>query len=116
MRSIDIDRLLRDIISERPELQAPRSEVTLMTPILHMRGHEASLTQCLTNLLDNAVKFVPQGVKAQVRVYSEPRDSQVRLWIEDIGEFLHRSTESHVVPETTVAKTNLKFKHPPAGL
>jgi PAS domain S-box-containing protein len=96
LKSIDIDRLLRDIISERPELQAPRSEVTLMTPILHMRGHEASLTQCLTNLLDNAVKFVPQGVKAQVRVYSEPRDSQVRLWIEDNGIGIEPAAKSQL--------------------
>ena len=95
-KSIDIDRLLRDIISERPELQAPRSEVTLMTPILPMRGHEASLTQCLTNLLDNAVKFVPQGVKARVRVYSEPRDSQVRLWIEDNGIGIEPAAKSQL--------------------
>jgi len=61
-----------------------------------MRGHEASLTQCLTNLLDNAVKFVPQGVKARVRVYSEPRDTQVRLWIEDNGIGIEAAAKSQL--------------------
>jgi signal transduction histidine kinase len=50
-----------------------------------MMGHEASFTQCLTNLLSNAVKFVAPGVTPQVRVYSEPVDGQVRLWVEDNG-------------------------------
>src|SRR6185436_4538853 len=54
-------------------------------PFLPMLGHEASLTQCIANLLGNAVKFVARGVKPQVRIYSETVGGQVRLWIEDNG-------------------------------
>ena len=48
-------------------------------------GHGASLTQCISNLLENAVKFVAPGVKPQLRVYAEPVDHKMRLWFEDNG-------------------------------
>jgi signal transduction histidine kinase len=82
---VEVERLVDEIISERPELQPPNAEITLERPLLPMRGHGASLTQCLTNLLGNAVKFVPRGVTPQVRVHSERAGHAVRLWIEDNG-------------------------------
>jgi signal transduction histidine kinase len=48
-------------------------------------GHEAYLTQCITNLLGNAVKFVPEGKKPQVRVRAEVFGNDLRLWFEDNG-------------------------------
>jgi len=105
--AVDTGKLVRDILSERPELQAPSAEIIVPNPLLPMRGHEASLIQALTNLLSNAVKFVGKGVKPQVHVWSElvgpssgaparaavdgavtphaGQDCQVRLWIEDNG-------------------------------
>jgi signal transduction histidine kinase len=50
-----------------------------------MLGHEASLTQCITNLLDNAVKFTSRGIQPRVRVFTEKREKDVRLCIEDQG-------------------------------
>jgi PAS domain S-box-containing protein len=85
LRPLDVEKQVRDIIHERAELQPPQAEVQVSSPLLPMMGHEASFTQCLTNLLSNAVKFVAPGVKPQVRVYSEPVDGQVRLWVEDNG-------------------------------
>jgi PAS domain S-box-containing protein len=43
------------------------------------------LVKALTQLLSNAVKFVAPGTRACVRVYAEPADEMVRLWIEDNG-------------------------------
>jgi signal transduction histidine kinase len=82
---IDVEKLLRDIIHERPEYQSPKAEIKIESPLLPMLGHGASLTQCITNLLDNAVKFVRRGVKPCVRVYTTQTDGQVRLWFEDNG-------------------------------
>jgi signal transduction histidine kinase len=40
-------------------------------------GNPAGLTQCFANLLGNAVKFVPPGLKPHVRVWAEPmRDAE----------------------------------------
>jgi signal transduction histidine kinase len=77
--------LVQEIIHERPELQPPRANVAVRGPLLKVQGHEASLTQCFTNLLHNAVKFVPPGVMPQVDVYSEAHDDKVRLCVRDNG-------------------------------
>jgi PAS domain S-box-containing protein len=82
---MDVGKLIWDIIQKRPELQPPQAEITVASPLPEVMGNEASLIQCFINLLDNAVKFVAPGVKPQVHVYSEQRDSVVRLWFVDNG-------------------------------
>lgn len=82
---VNLDELVRDIVRERPELQAPRATVTIDHPLVSVIGHGASLTQCLTNLLDNAVKFMPPGKQARVHVYTEIRGDLVRVCIADNG-------------------------------
>ncbi len=85
LEPVDVETLLEQIIFERPDLQRPRAEIIVEKPLLCLLAHEASLTQCLTNLINNAVKFVAPGVTPRVRIFSEPVDEEVRLWIEDNG-------------------------------
>lgn len=107
LESVDVDALVRALVEERPELSQPRAEIKIESPLLRMRGHEAMLSQCLTNLLGNAVKFVELGVVPRVRVWTEalaapstdrmggagatarpsvlPPRPVVRLWVEDRG-------------------------------
>jgi signal transduction histidine kinase len=82
---IDVEELVRQIIQDRSDLQPPRAEVRVESPLPSVRGDPASLTQCLANLLSNAVKFVARGVAPQVRVYAEAHDDKVRLYVADNG-------------------------------
>ena len=107
LESIDVDALVRALVTERPELSPPAAEITIEGTLPPLLGHEASLSQCLTNLLGNAVKFVEPGVAPRVRLWAEelpapslpdttasgetlrdpipaPRP-MVRLWVEDHG-------------------------------
>jgi PAS domain S-box-containing protein len=95
-RPIDLQPLLQGIIRERPELQEPRAEVRVESPLPMVLGDEASLTQCLTNLLDNAVKFVTANVKPQVRVWAEDAGAIVRVWIADNGIGIPASSRERV--------------------
>ncbi len=85
LHPVDMDRLLDDIIAINPEFQEPRARITAERPLARVLGHEAYLTQCITNLLANAVKFVPPGVVPQIHIRAERLDGKVRLWFEDNG-------------------------------
>lgn len=82
---LDVDRLVRDIIHERPELHEPNAIVTVASPLLPVLGHDASLTQCLTNLLDNAVKFVAPGVFPKVEIFTRAVGDHARICVRDNG-------------------------------
>ncbi len=85
LHPLDVERLVDDIISASPELQETRARVLIERPLHRVLGHEAYLTQCISNLLGNAVKFVPAGVVPMVQIRSERLDGKVRLWLEDNG-------------------------------
>lgn len=85
LQPVDIGKLISDIIQERPEFQSPKADVQIEEALPPVLGHGVSLTQCVTNLLDNAVKFVAPGVKPQVRIRAESHNGSVRLWFKDNG-------------------------------
>ena len=85
LHRVELERLLEDIISSHPEFQEPRAQVTVARPLPIVCGHEAYVTQCITNLLGNAVKFVPEGKVPQVKIYAEELGHTVRIWFEDNG-------------------------------
>ena len=85
LEPIDPGPLLRDIIAERRHLQPPAAEIVIVEPLSPVLGNLASLTQCLSNLLENAVKFVAPGVCPRVKVFTTVGESGVRLSVEDNG-------------------------------
>ena len=82
---VDVEALVRSLLLERPELGGERATVQIESPLAKVLGHEASLTQCLANLLDNAVKFVAPGVRPTVRVHTERAGDRVRICVSDNG-------------------------------
>jgi len=82
---IEVDKLILDIITQYPGLQSPQAEVKIEGELPLVRANEAALTQCLSNLLDNAVKFVAPGVTPRVTVSAERHGDDVRLWFVDNG-------------------------------
>jgi PAS domain S-box-containing protein len=82
---LDADRILRDIIENYPNLHSPAAEVTVEGSVPRVLGHEASLTQVLSNLLGNAAKFVPEGTLPRIRVWARELDGRIRIWVEDNG-------------------------------
>ena len=70
--------------AKEAEQSGARIEVIGTLPIV--RAHEATLGQCLANLLNNALKFVAPGVQPHIRFRAEELpDAMVRLWVEDNG-------------------------------
>ena len=82
---VDAETLLRGIINSYPALQPPKARIRIDSEIPHVLANEAGLTQCFSNLLDNAVKFVDPAITAEVKIRAETRDGLVRIWFEDNG-------------------------------
>jgi signal transduction histidine kinase len=84
---IDTETLLRDILESYPMFHAPAADIQLEGTFPLVLGNQAVLTQCISNLLGNAVKFVAPGVTPRVRVWAETvGDGKiVRLFFKDNG-------------------------------
>jgi signal transduction histidine kinase len=82
---VDLERLIQEILQQYPALQAADADVKIEGPLPVLNAPEALLSQCLSNLLNNAVKFTRPGVKPDVRVRAETHGYDVRIWVEDKG-------------------------------
>jgi len=87
---------VRDLVDTYPNLASENADITVDEPLPGVLGNEALLTQCFSNLLGNAVKFVSPGVRPRIRVRAErvphenPGSSSndgrfARVWVEDQG-------------------------------
>lgn len=86
LEPVDLARLLTGIIESYPHLQPPKADISIEGKLPIVLGNTAGLTQCLSNLLGNAVKFVAPETHPRLRVWSEPAGpSAIRLYIEDNG-------------------------------
>jgi signal transduction histidine kinase len=69
LSSVPLAELIQDIRLLRPSLH--EDILFVREPLHHVIGHRTLLQQCLSNLLDNAVKFVQPDVKPKIVVFSE---------------------------------------------
>jgi signal transduction histidine kinase len=83
--SVDISLLLRHVV-ERFTPQANERQVTIevsSSAVPLICGDSDRLSQVFMNLLDNAMKFTPEGGTIKIQVINEPND--LRVDIEDSG-------------------------------
>jgi PAS domain S-box-containing protein len=82
---VDLSKLVRDLIDTYPNFHADKADILIVNKLPVVSGNDSLLTQCFSNLLGNAVKFVAPGVKPKVRVRAETGNGTARIWIEDNG-------------------------------
>ena len=120
LEPVDVQALLSGIIESYPDFQPPKVEVQVEGPLPCVLGNEAALTQCFSNLLGNAIKFVAPGTRPRVRVWAElakaegrthqaetgqtqsatpnpqPASSLVRLWFSDNGVGIPQQAQKRI--------------------
>jgi len=82
---VDVGTLLDGIVESYPQFQPPHARIEIGRPLARVIGNEAALTQCLANLVGNAIKFVAPGVTPHVEVWTEVHGDRVRLFVRDNG-------------------------------
>ena len=80
---VDLDTLTDDVINEYPQFAG--ANFTIARPLGSVLGHKAALGQVLSNLLGNAIKFMPADRQPAVKVWSERIGQERRIWVEDNG-------------------------------
>jgi PAS domain S-box-containing protein len=85
LQPVSLDALVRDIVRQYPAMQDPNADVEIDGGLDYVLAHEPSLTQAISNLLNNAVKFVVPGSKPKVRIASTREGGVVRLAVKDEG-------------------------------
>ena len=74
LSAVSLDKLVAAIIEDYPELQSPNAEIQVRRPLHAVCGNVALLTQAISNLLGNAVKFVQPSTLPKVNVWSETKN------------------------------------------
>lgn len=85
VQAVDMDRLVSDIVRQNLPDQSKASSVMIDTHLLSVLGNESFLAQAVANLIDNAFKFASKERPLRIRIWTEPREGQIRLWVEDNG-------------------------------
>jgi signal transduction histidine kinase len=84
MQWVDLDGLVRDIIATYPN--GRKAEFHIQGKLPSVLGNEALLTQCFSNLLVNASKFVATGTVPSIEIGAEELEHPlIRVWVEDNG-------------------------------
>ena len=82
---VDVEALIHEIVAAYPTLEAAAADITVEGPLSRVQANPAALTQVVSNLLGNAVKFVAPGVRPRVRVSAVETAGIVRLCFADNG-------------------------------
>ncbi|HVV70750.1 MAG TPA: ATP-binding protein, partial [Verrucomicrobiae bacterium] len=82
---VDIQRLIEEMVAGFPDLQAARDHIRVEGPLAPVLANQAALTQVVSNLLTNAVKFVTPGQVPSVLIWEENHGDYVRLCFKDNG-------------------------------
>jgi signal transduction histidine kinase len=63
----------------------PDADVQIEGVLPNVLANEATLTQCVSNLVGNAIKFVKPGITPRVRIKAEAVGDESRIWFTDNG-------------------------------
>ena len=84
LQPVDLNTVIHDVIQHYPSLQPDRASINV-AKLPRVIGHEAYLTQAVSNILTNGVKFVAPGTFPKILISSETQGDDVRLSFEDNG-------------------------------
>ena len=85
LEPVDLSKLLQGIVETYPNLHADKAEIMIEGHLPMVRGNESFLTQCFSNLLGNAVKFVAPGTRPSIRIWADKSAGFARICVRDNG-------------------------------
>ena len=85
LEPVDVEHLVQGIIESYPGFRGPQAIIDVRRPLLPVLANEAALTQCLSNLISNAIKFVEPSKVAHIVIWTELAGNRIRINVRDNG-------------------------------
>jgi signal transduction histidine kinase len=73
LEPVNLQTVLASLIETYPNLQTDKADIQIGSNLPTVLGSRVGLIQCLSNILDNAVKFSRPGTKPRILVWAEDR-------------------------------------------
>jgi len=115
LEDVDLGDLMRQILGEMAaELQERGAEVAVEGSLPVAHAHRATLAQAVTNIIQNAAKFVRPGELPRVRVSAAENGDRVVLSIQDNG--IGIAPEHHERIFGVFQRLHVETKYPGTGI
>jgi PAS domain S-box-containing protein len=85
LEPVDTHKLVLDILETYSNLRTYKDCIRIDGTLPKVLGNEAGLTQCFSNLIGNAVKFVAPGKRPSIHIWAELNGETARIFVEDKG-------------------------------
>ena len=86
LEQVDLAEVIEAVVKDLELLIEEAQAKVIVEPFSFVvQGYQSILIQVISNLVTNALKFVPSDTSPKVRIWASSRDRYVRLWIEDNG-------------------------------
>ena len=86
LQAVGLEGVVAEAIERlQSTIDSSNAEIIVDGPLPSVRAHLVTLRQVVANLLSNGVKFAGADVRPRIRIWAEPREDMVRLWVEDNG-------------------------------
>ncbi len=97
LERIELASFIAGILESYPQFDPAHARIEVIVPLAPVRANAAALTQCVSNLITNAIKFVAPGLKPHIRIWTEVGpDSRVRLFFRDNGIGIEKKAQEKI--------------------
>jgi hypothetical protein len=85
LKPVAVEPIIREVVDLYPLLKPDKADLEILSPLPPVMAHEPALLQIVANLLGNAVKFTPAGIRPRVQIGSDQKAGKIRIWFQDNG-------------------------------
>lgn len=97
LQQVEVKDVIDTVLDQvKADLDATHAKVDVQEPLPRVLANHLTLVQALSNLVSNAIKFVPEERTPEVTIRTEDRENVVRIWVEDNGVGVPEGQEERI--------------------
>ena len=93
---VSVPELLREMIAQNPRFHLTEGHIEIEAPMPLVRANDTVLAQCLSALMDNALRYCRPGVAPEIRIRGESLEGWARISVTDNGMGMPREFQERV--------------------